>query len=201
MPTDDYRICLLWIDHWSTCFKPAEWAAWVQALLSAAAIGGSFWLGQWQARKEASRSRAEADAAKLQAIHAAYRRAYFCIDHGLRVMREAGGQVETAIRFNRQFRFDVQGFLDVRAAFSAIERPLLTPTAYDMLHSFLLHFARIEFVCHSLVDGRAKLEENLVTTVYSYVSIVQQIRDALKEAMDRREIHAHEANDWHLDTP
>lgn len=34
----DSQICLLGIDHWFTCLSPSEWASWVQAIGSIAAV-------------------------------------------------------------------------------------------------------------------------------------------------------------------
>jgi hypothetical protein len=62
---DEPRYCLLWIDHWSTCLTPAEWASWVQALGSVGAIAAGFVLLTLQLRSNAQ-------AAKLAELKARF---------------------------------------------------------------------------------------------------------------------------------
>lgn len=51
------EFCFLWITHWSTCMTKAEWSGWVQAIGTILAIGGAFYFGERQLRKQVFESR------------------------------------------------------------------------------------------------------------------------------------------------
>jgi hypothetical protein len=42
-PAPPMELCLLTIDHWSTCMSKAEWSGWIQAVGSVGALLGIWW--------------------------------------------------------------------------------------------------------------------------------------------------------------
>lgn len=52
MPVDqDDQYCLLWIDWWATCLSKDEWASWVQAIGTLAAVFAAVGLAWWEFRE------------------------------------------------------------------------------------------------------------------------------------------------------
>ncbi len=64
METAPPEFCLLWIEHWSTCMTKSEWAGWMQAIGTVAAIAVAIAI-PW---KQVQRARSQARLGHLEMI-------------------------------------------------------------------------------------------------------------------------------------
>lgn len=94
----DPELCLFWIDSWATCMKKAEWASWVQAVFSAAAVAAGAIGIWWQVRAQ----RRQAFEAPLQQELSAVEESFDLITHSLTLAYELRNSCSTPEDYSKR---------------------------------------------------------------------------------------------------